>query len=127
VLTQTAFWIPLAACTYFALASELPDHPVFELSDMVLHGVAFGYLTFALLLAQAGIPALESGRSLRALVGMLGYGIFIELAQNSIPGRSAELGDLLVDLVGIGLGLVIGAAAVLPLQRGLERLSGRIF
>ena len=98
-LLLAAFWLPLAVCTYLALHPSPPD-AVFRLSDVLLHGFAFTYLTLALALAH--------GHRHRLLPGlwMLGYGVLIELLQSFETSRSAEVGDLLVDVAGIGLGLL---------------------
>jgi VanZ family protein len=93
-----AFWVPLAICTYLALTPSPPD-AVFRISDVILHAFAFCYLTFALGLAMRA-PRLPV-----VALWMLGYGMFIELAQSFEPARSAEIKDLLVDAVGIALGL----------------------
>lgn len=95
-----AFWLPLAGCTWLALTPSPPD-AVFRVSDVVLHALAFAYLTFALGLAH---------RKLRwwPLAGwMLAYGAFIELTQSFEPARSPELKDLAVDVAGIAVGLGI--------------------
>ncbi len=119
VLTcRLGFWLPLVVCTYLALVPEPPDNPVFRLGDVILHAAAFTYLTFAFLLVdtarfpdsvrQPGI-GLDRAIALRALLAMLGYGIFLEVMQSLIPERSAELKDLAVDLLGIALGLLLAA------------------
>ena len=97
----TGFWLPLAVCTWLALAPSPPD-AVFRVSDIVLHALAFSYLTFALGLAH---PA---ARPPTLVLCMLGYGIFIEVVQSFEVERNAELKDLLVDGIGIlaGLGLL---------------------
>lgn len=100
VCLHLAFWLPLAGCTYMALAPSPPDTG-FRISDIVLHALAFGYLTFALGLAS---PALR----VPALIGwMLGYGLFIETVQSFQVERSAEIKDLLVDVAGILAGLAL--------------------
>lgn len=108
VLFHLAFWVPLLACTYLALIPDPPDNPVFRLSDVILHGAAFTYLTFALVLVllsgrNAARPFLGIG--LLSFAAMLGYGLFLELVQYFIPERTAELKDVMVDMVGIVIGL----------------------
>jgi VanZ family protein len=117
--------VPLAACTYLALVPEPPEHPVFALSDVVLHGAAFVYLTFALVLVQYGTAKARSSLYVRTFVLMLSYGLLLELAQGAIPERHAELKDLLVDGAGILVGL--GAAALLAahIYEFTDRLVGR--
>lgn len=96
---RTAFWLPWLMCTYLAFAPSPPE-TVFRISDVVLHGFAFSYLTFALGLARDG------KRWLPAAAWMLAYGVAIELVQSFEPERSAELKDLLVDMAGIGIGAI---------------------
>jgi VanZ family protein len=98
VCLATAFWVPLAACTYLALTPS-PPSPMFRVSDIVLHALAFSYLTFAL-----GLAYRSMGRPM-LMVWMLGYGMFIEGVQSFETARSAEVKDLLVDVAGIVVGL----------------------
>ncbi len=67
---------------------------------MLLHGFAFSYLTFALGLAH------YPKRWARTVAWMFAYGAAIEIVQSFEPQRSAEWMDILVDLVGIGIGVV---------------------
>lgn len=119
VCLHLAFWVPLAACTYLALTPS-PPSAVFRVSDIVLHAFAFAYLTFALGLAMR-VPRL-------GLVGlaMLGYGLFIELAQSLEPARHAELKDLLMDAAGIAAGLVALAWAGAWCRRLVHRVAGAL-
>lgn len=111
LLIRAGFWIPLLICTYLALIPEPPEHPVFRVSDLVLHAGAFIYLTLALVIGQQGRGNTDGQIYLRSLLLMLAYGLFIELAQSLVPQRTAELKDLLVDLLGIGIGLVAARIA----------------
>jgi VanZ family protein len=92
------FWPPLLICTWLALTPSPPE-AVFRLGDVVLHAFAFTYLTFTLGLAHSGLAAW------RVAVWMLAYGALIEVLQGLGPTRSPELKDLLVDAVGISVGL----------------------
>lgn len=98
-LILVGFWIPLAGATYAAFAPEGVPMP-FQVSDIVLHACAFTYLTAALWLAHHA-----ADRGWKPAAWMLAYGIAIELVQSFEPTRSAEFKDLLVDVVGILLGL----------------------
>ncbi len=66
---------------------------------MLLHGIAFSYLTFALGLAH------HARRWVRTAAWMFAYGAAIELVQSFEPLRSAELKDMFVDMAGIGIGV----------------------
>jgi VanZ family protein len=115
VVWRIGFWLPLALCTWLALTPSPPD-AVFRVSDVVLHALAFSYLTFALGLAHGGL------RYLLVAVLMLLYGVFIEVAQSFQPARSPEVKDLLVDVAGIALGLV----ALLVLGDWSRRILRRV-
>jgi VanZ family protein len=97
---QIAFWIPLAICTWLALTPSPPD-AISRFSDVLLHAFAFTYLTFALGLAWPGLR-------LRWVAGwMLAFGVGIEILQSFEAARVASLKDVLVDAVGIALGLLL--------------------
>lgn len=70
--------------------------------DKIAHLVAFLALVF---------PTAVLWPRASAWVGLLAvvYGGGIELVQ-PYAGRSAELGDLLADMIGVGLGIVLGAS-----------------
>jgi VanZ family protein len=78
----------------------------FLLSDKLLH-----LLTFLLLsLWFAG----QYARSAywRLVIGLTAFGVLIELGQGMIPYRSAEWMDLVADIAGIGIGLIIASAGL---------------
>lgn len=93
------FWVPFAVATYAAFAPAGLPMP-FRVSDVLLHAFAFTYLTAALWLAHY-----SDDRGWKPAVWMIAYGVAIELIQSFEPTRSAELKDLLVDAIGIALGL----------------------
>jgi hypothetical protein len=112
------FWLPLAVCTWLAFTPSPPE-AVFRVSDVVLHGAAFAYLSFSMGLAHD-----LSMR--RVALWMLGYGAVIELLQSLIPERSAELKDLLVDGAGIAVGLGLLNVAGEWCRRTLVTVAGAV-
>lgn len=82
---------------------------------------AFAYLVLTLyfgqLVAQGWRPRFV------LVLGLLGYGIAIELAQSFTPTRQAELADLAANALGIALGLVLLAG---PLGRTLAVFDARL-
>ena len=100
-LIVIGFWIPLAFATYAAFAPHGVPMP-FQVSDVILHASAFTYLTAALWFAHH-----PGDRGWKPAAWMLAYGIAIELTQSFEPTRDAELKDVLVDVVGIALGLAL--------------------
>lgn len=117
-LLRAGFWLPLAICTWLALAPKPPELPVFKLGDVVLHAFAFTYLSFAFLLAY------QSRSMMQCAALMFGYGLLIELVQSFEVERSAELKDLAVDLAGILAGLLLAKFLVSPLRRMLAGWFG---
>ena len=132
ILFRLGFWIPLVFCTWLALVPEPPDHPVFRLSDVILHAGAFVYLSFALVLvfeSQAfGTPSsAERWRLyLKTACWLLLYGAALEIAQYFLPPRMAEWKDLAVDGLGIFGGLVFARILSRPIA-GLVRKLLRVF
>jgi VanZ family protein len=114
---RIAFWLPLAGCTWLALM-PLPPGPVLEISDVILHGAAFAYLTLAARLAFASQPAWSIA------LWMIGYGALIEVVQGLGGARMAEWRDLTMDATGILLGLAVHAVIGGPTRRLLERAFG---
>lgn len=75
-----------------------PDLPL----DKLVHVVLFASVT------AAGIWAGVTWWAMVAL--MLGQALLSEYLQGRfIPGRGAEVGDLVADVIGIGIGLAVGA------------------
>ncbi len=84
-----------------------PLGPV-ENSDKVYHVLAFAGLAFP-------VAFLRPGWMLVALPIQAAFGGLIEIIQPFV-GRDCSLADWIADLIGLGLGVVIGraAAAVVP-------------
>ncbi|HEX9851572.1 MAG TPA: VanZ family protein, partial [Woeseiaceae bacterium] len=83
-----------------------PDDPAirFDLQDKWLHGLTF----FGLTLWFCG--QFRTSSYWRIAVGLLAFGVLIELAQRAVSYRSAELLDLAADLVGIVAGILLALA-----------------
>lgn len=112
-------WLPVAA--YMALIWQLssrvltfPKGPDVPLIDKWVHlaeyGVLCGLVAFALDVTLASTasptPASPARAARAAAVATLvasGWGLLDELHQAFVPGRSAEFGDLLADVLGAGL------------------------
>jgi VanZ family protein len=116
-LLKSGFWLPLLICTWLALAPFPPEIPVFRLSDVLQHGFAFTYLSFALSVAYPKRSAAQ------AALLMLLYGIGIELVQSLEIERDAELKDVGVDVIGISLGLLLARLAAEPVR---SRIAGLV-
>ncbi|MDC8773848.1 VanZ family protein [Roseateles albus] len=104
----------LVFISYMAL-SPAPPKSLGSSWDKLNHALAFASLAFC------GHWSLSSGRArwIALPLALLAYGGAIELLQLNIPGRDGEWADLLGDAVGITIGL----AAAVTLQRLAKRPS----
>lgn len=73
----------------------------FELSDKFLHGLTFTVLAVWF----SGQYARQTYWKLA--LGLLVFGAMIEAIQYLVPYRSAETGDMIADITGITIGLII--------------------
>ena len=83
--------------------SEGPDSPFF-ISDKWVHGVTFA----ALALWFSGQYARRS--YWRLIMGLVAFGLLIEMTQRMVSYRTAEWMDLLADLLGLAVGMVVALA-----------------
>lgn len=74
--------------------------------DKLNHFSAFAVLAFC---AERGFR-LRGWRLPGVPLALLAFGVLIELVQSQIPGRSAEVADVLADAAGIAAGLLLAAA-----------------
>lgn len=73
--------------------------------DKWLHGVTFAFLTFWF------CGQYERAAYWRVVLGLVAFGALIEVCQQALVYRSAETMDLVVDLAGITVGLILSFAA----------------
>jgi len=96
------FWLFLAYCSYLALTPAPNDLLVETFSDKFLH--CAGYL---LLLISCNL-AHRAGRHLLLKVSLLfTFSVLIEIAQHFIPHRGFAISDLIANLSGLLLGVIL--------------------
>ena len=104
-------WLPAAAymaLIWFVSSLETPGFPtaLFPLRDKGVHATEYGVLGF--LVAHACLRTFpHHGRARVAAVAILAgvlWGTLDEIHQAFVPGRSADVLDLLADSVGVTLG-----------------------
>jgi len=85
-----------------------PQDPstVWSLSDKWIHGITFAVLA----LWFSG--QYTRGAYWKLVVGLLAFGALIEICQRMISYRTAEWNDLLADLLGIVIGMLIAWAGM---------------
>ena len=76
------------------------------LSDKWLHGITFAFL------AVWFCGQYTKSAYWRVAIGLLAFGVLIELCQQALTYRTADLRDLLANLAGIATGLLIAAVGV---------------
>ena len=106
---QLAGVLLLALVMVAALVPKLPFEELtaqFKISDKVMHIAAFTFLTVWF----AG--QYEKKSYWRIAVGLMAFGILIELVQGTISYRTSEWLDLLGDAAGIAAGLIIAMLGV---------------
>lgn len=110
----SAFAPPLAYMALISWVSSLPLTLPFAgvpHRDKIVHVIEYGIL--GLLNARAlriGVPALRASRALiGAAVLTAAFGYFDELHQAFVPGRDANVFDLLADVIGAVLGVAVYA------------------
>jgi VanZ family protein len=121
---RTLFRAGFAASVLLVVVlSVLPQEvvPVFRISDKVAHFIAYAAI------AALGVLGFQ-GAAGGVVIGVVALGGALEVVQAYIPGRSAELLDFVVDVVGVAAGYLL-ARLLRPLwaQRGdsaPERVSG---
>lgn len=83
------------------------DAPDFGLvaTDKLMHAAAFAVIALAALYSGRPLPI----RNVRiyALVWVVGFGLFDEIHQAFVPGRSAEVLDWVADCVGGGIAIAL--------------------
>lgn len=116
-------WYQLGALMLLVVgAASLLPTPQVAVNDKLGHLFVYGILAAWFgLLCDRRVALLWTG------LGLLAYGILIELLQSMTSFRFAEWGDVLANLIGISIGLL---AYFTPLRRVLatvDALLARIF
>lgn len=116
-----SLWGPVAV--YVILLSTLSDRqdlPQIQVSDKLMHLAAYAVLgVLALRAFHGGITRPRPRPALGAVAVTVGYGVVDEIRQSFVAGRDASVYDVLADLGGAILGVVVVAivARLLELWR----------
>ena len=94
------FWLALISSYIAAVIPQDMAPQLGSLSDKSTHFIAFAVLTLLLRLAY---PV----TLLQTFLLLLFYAVFIEFSQFFTPNRNAELLDVVADVIGIGIGLLL--------------------
>ena len=115
-------WLPAGvwAATIFLLSAQprLPRPPG-SLTDKDAHALALGLLAAACLfgLTQGRLAAVTGARAALAATLAILYGVTDEWHQTFVPGRQADVFDVLADAVGACLVAALAWACAILLRR----------
>ncbi len=96
----------LAACSAIFIASSIstiPLPPVFAVEDKLFHAVAYGVLAilaYRAFLNQEILAPLRRSPFLSSTLFAATYGVLDELHQYFVPGRTADVWDIVADAFG---------------------------
>ena len=122
--TRAWLWGPvIGLMAVIFMASATPNLTTLPrgLPDWFAHGVGYALLSGLALRACAGgrLSGVGPGSVLEAIALATVYGLTDEVHQMFVPGRSAEVADLLADAVGATVAALAGGTW--SLAAGLER------
>jgi len=98
-LFKILFWVALIGSYVAAIVPQEVAPHIGSLSDKGIHFIAFAVLTLLFSFAYRTVWA-------RTSLLLLAYAVFIEVSQLFTPNRSAELLDVVADVIGITIGLL---------------------
>lgn len=101
---RVLFLLLVTAISWLAF-SPMPPVSVDLGWDKANHLAAFASLTFV------GLQCLRPGRrrAWAVVIALLVYGLLIEAIQSQVPGRSADARDVLADMIGVAIGILVHA------------------
>ncbi len=92
------FFSSIVVTSVFSFISIDPDLAKFLLQDKLLHMATFSFITFFAYASKFNVNRFV------ILLGLMLYGLLIEIIQNYISYRNFELLDLLFDIFGVLVG-----------------------
>ena len=99
LIFRALFWLALIISYISAIVPQDIAPTIGSLSDKTIHFIAFAVLTLLLRFSY-------SITWLQTFLLLFMYAIFIEFSQLFTLNRSAELLDVVADVIGIGIGLL---------------------
>ena len=95
-------WLLTMIVSWFAFKPNTGEDIVVHV-DKLRH--VFAFATLAAVAALGWPPGVRQSRLIA--IGLLAYGLAIELVQSQLPTRSASVADWMMDGVGVALGLLL--------------------
>ena len=121
LLVAVSAAVAVGSLTPMSLHSAHTASAARRVVNNLLHVPAYGALTLAwawALRAVAGLSPARRGAMVASGIAML-YGVAMEVCQVSVPGRTASVGDALLNAVGVGA--AAGALLLLAGRRAEPR------
>jgi VanZ family protein len=127
-LRRLSLWLPVvmyAAAIFFVSSMPHPPMPG-GISDKSGHGATYCGLALVVLRALAGAEwaGVTAGTSLAAAALTTAFGGSDELHQLFVPGRSADVHDLVADATGAAAGVIAAWLAAALIRRRKSRIYG---
>ncbi len=116
-LLRGAFCLCLFVVAWLSLAPQVPIPQGFQFSDKLGHVLAYIALGFTATALVSPVAKLALSISVAA------FGIALEAAQGQLASRSADLGDVAANLLGLLVGLLVTFAFERQLNRRQMRLA----
>jgi VanZ family protein len=114
-------WAPAAvwAACIFVLSSQPALPSPGNLNDKQAHAIAYGLLACLCLMGLTGWRwrRIAGASLLAAFVASVVYGLFDEIHQAFVPGRSPEVADVIADAAGAAIALAAAWAWAILLGR----------
>jgi VanZ family protein len=98
----TIVWALIIFVATMVPGKTIPNVPIFGI-DKLVHFFIFSMLSF-LWLYDLNKNIKSSLASYYVILLSIGYGIFIEIIQRFIPGRSCSIYDIIANSIGVALG-----------------------
>ena len=116
-------WYLLGGCLLLLVAvTSLMPVPDIGVGDKTAHVV-----TYAILSGWFSLLAIDRAALGYSALGLMGYGVVIEVVQGFTGYRHAEWADLLANAAGIGVGLLVYPLAVRRLLALVDAWLGGLF
>jgi VanZ family protein len=110
-----ALWVLAAACAattlWFSFGAPPPGANLFPGADKVGHAIAYFATTLSFLFAAVWRPGRGKGRFSRLGLwfpaAAVVAGVAIEMLQGMAPPRSAEVNDVVAEVIGAGIAMAV--------------------
>lgn len=104
---KTVWALSVVAVCWASLTPQPFPMPEVEFNDKIGHAAAYAWLAF---LPWAGFP--DRRNKITAVLFTIGLGIALEFAQSFIPNRFGSAWDVVANVSGTGLGVMVATGVI---------------